>query len=345
MGWSVIARLTSLGLALAAVSPIVLAVSPARADGNVTAANGAKPASSDVTTDNPGSDDGDSGVNDDPVWGYFLGKTAYVFFHEIVGAMRMRDGDAPVANTPAKRDQLTSLLLVAESGKRFGGAVLGDAVMGWILSWRQDTQDDASAGTKPSGGSWDGENLNPRQMSDLLCTLYGSDPAHFHGLIDDGDVKADAAAGCVEGYRKLTTQWTTTLGHAGIKLNMSGSLAAVDAKQGSAAGGQAGDAEAAAATSTTSPAISLEQRPSTAPVLADFTGWLSDVGLAGNLVAEANRDLMLAASIKLVMLQCDKSGDPAMAGALPDGQTMLCYEWLKSGYDAATAQNVEAPPE
>ncbi|HVI88906.1 MAG TPA: DUF4344 domain-containing metallopeptidase, partial [Dongiaceae bacterium] len=319
----------------------VLPVARAQADSAVTAASGTKTSGSDTGADNPGSDDGDSGVNDDPVWGYFLGKTAYVFLHEIGSAMKTQDGATPIANTAAKRDQLAALLLIAESGKRFGGAVLGDAVMGWILSWRQDMQDDPTADTKSGGGSWDSRNLSAQQMSDLLCALYGNDPAHFHGLVDGGDIKADAAAGCVAGYRQLTAQWAAILGRAGVKLNMSGSLGAIDAKQGGAGGGQSGDTAAAAA----SPAITLEQRPSTAPTLADFTGWLSDVGLANNLIAEANRDLTLAAPIKLVMLQCDKNIDPATATAAPDGQTMLCYEWLKAGYDAATAQNVEAPPE
>lgn len=341
MGWSVIARLTSFGLVLAgAASWTTLPLAHAQADSTVTAANGAKPSGGDVGADNPGSDDGDSGTNDDPVWGYFLGKTAYVFLHEIAGALRMQGSDAPIANTAAKRDQLAALLLIAESGKRFGGAVLGDATMGWILSWRQDAQDDPAAETQ-AGGSWDGRNLAAQQMSDLLCALYGSDPAHFHGLADGGDIKPDATAGCVESYRKLSAQWTAILGHAGVKLNMSGSLAAVDAKQGNADTGQSGDAAAASGL----PAISLEQRPSTAPTLADFTGWLSDVGLAGNLVAEINRDLTRAAPVKLVMLQCDKNSDPAAIDAASDGETMLCYEWLKSGYDAATAQNVEAPPE
>ncbi|HWT98271.1 MAG TPA: DUF4344 domain-containing metallopeptidase [Terriglobales bacterium] len=341
MGWSVFARLTSFGLALNLALPLAsLPIADAAADNTTTIAGSTKAPAGDNSVDNQGSDDGDSGVNDDPVWGYFLGKTAYVFFHEIAGAMKTPDGGTAIANTAAKRDQLAGLLLIAESGKRFGGAVLGDAVMGWILSWRQDMQDEPTADAK-SGGSWDSRNLSSAQMSDLLCALYGSDPAHFHGLVDSGDIKADATAGCVEGYRKLTAQWTTLLGHAGIKLDMSDSLAAVDAKQGGSNSGQSSDADAATAAS----AISLELRPSTAPTLADFTGWLSDVGLANNLIAEANRDLTLAAPIKLVMLQCDKNSDPATASALPDGQTMLCYEWLKSGYDAATAQNVEAPPE
>jgi len=307
----------------------------AKAPGSDT---GGKAPVEDGSPGSPGSDDGDSGANDDPVWGYFLGKTAYVFFHEIAGAMRLADGVTPVAQTPAKRDQLAALLLIAQSGKRFGGAVLGDAAVGWILSWRQDEQDDA-ADTTPVADSWDSKNLAPQQMSDLLCALYGSDPAHFHNLVDNGDLKADAAPACIEGFRKLVVQWSEVIAHAGMKLTLPAAT--------NVAPKQSENTNSAATAG-----LSLEQRASSVAGLADFTSWLNDVGLLGNLVVETNRDLSLATPVKLVVLQCEKGADVAAQKISGDqavddtpGNARLCYEWLKSGYDAATAQNVEAPPE
>lgn len=308
----------------------VAAIAPAGAQ-NAAGSAGAKTAPEAAGAGSPGSDDGDGGANDDPVWGYFLGKTAYVFFHEIAGAMRLGDGKTPLAATPAKRDQLAALLLIAQSGKRFGGTVLGDAAAGWILSWRQDQQDDAADAAGPAE-DWDSRNLKPRQMSDLLCALYGSDPRHFHNLVDNGDLKSDMAPGCIQDFVKLTAQWGETFSHAGMRIALPNG--AIGASDGAAVG------------------MNLEPRASTASNLADFTGWLNDVGLLGNLAAETNRDLSLAAPLKLVVLQCERGNDAAsqktdseqLPGDLP-GETHLCYEWLKSGYDAATAQNVEAPPE
>ncbi|HVJ34941.1 MAG TPA: DUF4344 domain-containing metallopeptidase [Terriglobia bacterium] len=320
-----------LPVAIAAVMAIA-AIAPAPAAAQSAAGSaGAKMAPDTAAPGSPGSDDGDGGANDDPVWGYFLGKTAYVFFREIAGAMRLGDGKTLLAETPDKRDQLTALFLIAESGKRFGGAVLGDAAVGWMLSWRQDQLDDAADAAAPTD-NWDSMNLKPRQISDLLCALYGSDPVHFHNLVDNGDLKADMAPGCIQDFAKLTAQWSTTLAHAGMRLALPN--AALGASDTAVAG------------------MDLEQRPSTASNLADFTGWLNDVGLLGNLVAETNRDLSVVAPLKLIVLQCKKNNDVAsqkadqeqLPGDLP-GETHLCYEWLKSGYDAATAQNVEAPPE
>lgn len=335
MGWSVSARLIALGRislrrSLAPILALLLALLPASPGAaQDVAANGTKAPGGDGSIDNGGSDDGDYGANEDPVWGYFLGRTAYIFYHEIAGALHGQDG-AALAATPAKRAQLAALLLIGQSDKRFGGAVLGDAVSGWILSWRQDAQEDSNAGATSSGNGWDSKNLSVPQISDLLCALYGSDPAHFHGLTDNGDITAAAAQGCVEGYRKLAAQWTETLSRAGIKLSLP--AAPVAASDAAPDGGDA------------MKGLDLEQRPSTAAALADFTAWLGDVGLISNLAAETNRDLALPAPLKLITLQCNKD-DAATANAAGDNAALLCYEWLKAGYDAATAQNIEAPPE
>jgi hypothetical protein len=108
--------------------------------------------------------------------------------------------------------------------------------------------------------------------------------------------------------------------------------------------GVGADAAGADANASGKSVVSLAQQPSSAPELADFTGWLSDVGLFDNLVAEINRDLTLPAPIHFVLQQCGPTPDGTKP-SLKAGDTQLCYEWLKSGYDAATAQNVEAPPE
>jgi hypothetical protein len=167
-------------------------------------------------------------------------------------------------------------------------------------------------------------------MSDLLCSIYGSDPRHFRSLIDSGDIKASAAEGCIAGDRKLSEKWRPALSQAGLAL----AVAKVDAS-----GAEQGAARAAPDGSAL---LSFEQQPSTAPELADFSAWLHDVALFDNLTTEINRDLKLASPVKIALLQCGTSADATGAKA---GTMSLCYEWLKPGYDAATAQNVEAPPE
>lgn len=294
-------------------------------------------AADDVGRDNPGSDDGDGGNNDDPVWGYFLGKSAYIYFHELARNLLSQNG-AAIADTAAKRDQLTSLLLTAEGKKHFGGTMLSDAVAGWIVSWRQAQQDDENSPgpdeEKPD--TWDTENITAARMSDLLCSVYGSDPHHFRSLVDSGDIKADAAKACIADYHKLSQKWRAALSQAGLTLV----VAKVDATGAEQDTGQSG--------SDGSAVLSFEQQPSTAPELADFSAWLHDVALFDNLTTEVNRDLSPASSIKsvspmkIVLLQCGTTAD--VSGAT-SGNMSLCYEWLKPGYDAATAQNVEAPPE
>ena len=345
MRWSMIARTGSvlLPIVIAMLAGPIFPVFVAPAFGQatqpaVTSQDGNNPdaATDDVSRDNPGSDDGDGGSNDDPVWGYFLGKSAFIFFHELARNLTAQTGGAVIADTAAKRDQLTALLLTTEGKKHFGGTVLSDAVAGWVVSWRQAQQDDANSPgpDEETPDTWDTQNVAAQQMSDLLCAVYGSDPRHFHSLIDSGDIKAAAAEGCVAGYRKLNQRWAAILSEAGLSLVM----AKEDATGAAQDNGRTALSDAVAPSTAI---LTLEQQPSTAPELADFTGWLHDVALFDNLISETNRDLRLAAPIKVVLLQCGTNID--VTGKA--GSMSICYEWLKPGYDAATAQNVEAPPE
>jgi hypothetical protein len=290
--------------------------------------DGGQTSADNASTGTPGSDDADGGSNDDPVWGYFLGKTGYIFFHELTLALSRQPEMRGELATSAKRDQLTAVLLVAEAHKRFGSTALGDAVAGWIVSWRQAQRDDVAASAGPDDtrrDNWDARNVTPAQLSALLCILYGSDPQHYHALIESGDVQRDASGDCIKNYQQLRATWSAALQHGGISL--------VPATNGAAVAAQAAQSVAP---------LTLEQRPSDAPDLTDFISWLGDIAIIENLATETNRDLAFAASIKIVLLQCNSKTE---AAEVPSGEMHLCYELLKSVYDTATAQNVEAPPE
>jgi hypothetical protein len=288
-----------------------------------TAPDASQDSADGVTRDNPGSEDADSGTNDDPVWGYFLGKTAFVFFHELVATLAQHPATQAAIETPEKRNQLTSLLLAVEAQKHFGGMALGDAVTGWIVSWRQAQRDDAanSGADAEKPDDWDSHNITAPQLTDLLCTIYGSNPTHYRGLIVSGDLAGDAAAACITGYQQRRAIWVAALQKVGVILQ------------------SATDKNAAP---PAAPSLSIDQRSSDAPELADFIGWLNDIAVINNLATETNRNLALATSINVVVLQCNRS---TAATDVPAGDMHLCYENLKSAYDAATAQNVEAPPE
>jgi hypothetical protein len=316
LGFAVLAIIAGIGGSLFTCAAASWAQSTTVPDASQDSADG-------VTRDNPGSEDADSGTNDDPVWGYFLGKTAFLFFHELVATLAQRPDTQTVIETTEKRNQLTSLLLAIEAQKHFGGMALGDAVAGWVVSWRQAQRDDAgnSGADAEKPDDWDSHNITAPQLADLLCTIYGSNPAHYHGLIASGDLASDVATACITGYQQRRSVWVAALQKVGVVLQT-----ATDKNLAQPA----------------APSLSLDQRSSDAPELADFIGWLSDVAVINNLAVETNRNLALATSINVVVLQCNKA---SAATDVPAGDMHLCYENLKSAYDAATAQNVEAPPE
>ena len=53
--------------------------------------------------------------------------------------------------------------------------------------------------------------INETRMYNLQCWIYGSDPAARAGMIADGRLPADRAAGCQEEYQRLSRAWSKIL--------------------------------------------------------------------------------------------------------------------------------------
>ena len=50
-------------------------------------------------------------------------------------------------------------------------------------------------------------SLNETRMFNLLCWIYGSDPAAHVDMVEDGRLPADRSTGCPEEYQKLSRAW------------------------------------------------------------------------------------------------------------------------------------------
>ena len=57
----------------------------------------------------------------------------------------------------------------------------------------------------------DEHSLNETRMYNFKCWIYGSDPAANAGMITDGSLPADRAAGCPLEYQQLSKAWSTLL--------------------------------------------------------------------------------------------------------------------------------------
>ncbi len=304
---------------------------PAATAPDAAAGEGA-PAQSGGMQDVSPSDDPDAAPSDDPVWAYFLGKASFIFYHDFAAALLQRFDLSYSGKEDAAVDQLTAVLLVAEGGKRYGGVPALDAVQGWLDSWHQAARDDALAAGNGGGSAdqagaapddadlpetWAAQHLNADRLMRVACLIYGSDTRAHSLLRDNGTLPANEARDCPAEYAKAKERWAGALRDARIVWR----AAAADAQ---------------------GVPLTLEYKPAGKPSSADIVNWLHDVGLFDALVGDLNQDIVLPAPIKIVLDQCGT----ATTSFDPDSGTLrLCYELLQGVYDAASAQNVEAPPE
>lgn len=54
----------------------------------------------------------------------------------------------------------------------------------------------------------DKHTVDQARMYNMLCWMYGSDPAKFERLVTDGELPESRAAGCEEEYRLLARSWS-----------------------------------------------------------------------------------------------------------------------------------------
>ncbi|MET1026415.1 MAG: DUF4344 domain-containing metallopeptidase [Dongiaceae bacterium] len=283
------------------------------------------------------SDDPDAAPSDDPVWGYFLGKTTFIFYHELAGALLQRFEPSYSGKETIARDQLAALLLIAEAGKRYGGVVGLDAVLGWFESWRQAQQDDSTASVQDtdetSPPSWESVNVDAARLAQIACLIYGSDPSGHLALRESNVVSSVQLDSCAAYYAKTRDRWLRSLQQVHVTLAMS---AAVDGNPAQPTPAQPTPAQ------LTPAQLTLEYRPTSDQNLAETSGWLRDVELFDGLIRDANLMLAMPAPIKVALDQCGAGITGFDSGS---GTLRLCYELLRNVYDAASTQNVEAPPE
>ena len=297
-------------------------------------------------------DDPEAGPNDDPIWAYFLGKAGFVFYRDIADLLIQHFDLSYRGEAPTARDQLAALLLVGAQGDHYNGIPLMDSVLGWFNSWHLAMQEDQAAAQQAAsdgkdadaddadadaqadtGTAWATGSLNPAQMATIACVIYGSDPARWQRVVDEGLLPAAQAADCAAGYADLREHWARALAKAHIAVTSLASLQPADIS-----------------TSAQVYPVTLHYRGSTDPTMREIADWVRSEGLFDGLVRRVNETVTLPDPLGVALESCgpitSTSSDevPAVVD-VSGGNLRLCYEMLSDIYDEASTQNVEAPPE
>lgn len=133
------------------------------------------------------------------------GATVFVLFHEAGHALidlyqipvEGREEDAA--------DQLATLVLLS-GGKEGEGAALDGAST--LLAEEEDPAAKALLDKLPF---WSGHALAARRFSDVICWVYGKNPAGYQDQVDAATLPPERALGCAAEYERISKEWDVLL--------------------------------------------------------------------------------------------------------------------------------------
>lgn len=139
---------------------------------------------------------------------YVSGVLSFVLLHELGHAL-VNELALPVTGREEDvADQLAVALLLgdadAASGQDFVDSV---AQIGHVASWFQLN----ATGEYDMEALADTHALDEQRFYNVMCWLYGAQPAAFTDMVKDGHLPAARAEGCADEYRQILTSWDTLL--------------------------------------------------------------------------------------------------------------------------------------
>lgn len=132
------------------------------------------------------------------------GQTVFALLHE-VGHALIDVLDIPVAGREEDAaDQFAAFLLLHLGSVGAEGALSAAYFFGLMHQ--------AQAGAGRDYPFWDEHSMDAQRFYNILCWLYGSDPARYGGLVADGWLPQERAVRCPEETRRLLRSWRALLG-------------------------------------------------------------------------------------------------------------------------------------
>jgi hypothetical protein len=130
-----------------------------------------------------------------------LGALVFFFLHE-VGHALVNELELPaVGREEDSADQVASLVLIGAGPKGAQLAGYGADAFGYILQLR---------GGK-SAPFWDEHSLDQQRFYNIVCLIYGSDPATYQVLVDKQFLPAARAQRCPQEFKSIKAAWDKLL--------------------------------------------------------------------------------------------------------------------------------------
>ncbi len=133
------------------------------------------------------------------------GATVFVLFHE-AGHALIDLYQIPVEGREEEAvDQLATLVLLS-GGKEGEGAALDGAST--LLVEEEDPAGKALLDKLPF---WSGHGLTAQRFSNVICWVYGKNPAGYQDQVDATTLPPERAQGCAAEYERISKEWDVLL--------------------------------------------------------------------------------------------------------------------------------------
>jgi hypothetical protein len=133
------------------------------------------------------------------------GATVFVLFHE-AGHALIDLYQLPVEGREEEAADQLSMLVLLSGGKEGEGAALDGAST--LLAEEEDPAGKALLDRLPF---WSGHALTAQRFSNVICWVYGKNPAGFQDQVDATTLPPERALGCPAEYERIVKEWEVLL--------------------------------------------------------------------------------------------------------------------------------------
>jgi hypothetical protein len=136
---------------------------------------------------------------------FVAGNMLFVMLHEL-GHAAMHDMGLPILGREEDQADNFAIINLLKIGNKVSHRVLVEAAKGWFLSDRRDRRDG-----EPQA-YFDEHGLDQQRAYNIVCLVYGSDPAHMTDVADETKLPKDRRDSCVTSdYPSISSSWMSVL--------------------------------------------------------------------------------------------------------------------------------------
>jgi Putative metallopeptidase len=135
---------------------------------------------------------------------FVVGNTLFILLHEM-GHVHIHENRLPILGREEDAADTFAVLRLLRTGWTFSERVLVEASKGWFYSDRRDQQTGAPI------LFYDEHGLNQQRAYQIVCLMYGSDPARFKDLADQTRLPEARRESCKNDYAYASWSWDTVL--------------------------------------------------------------------------------------------------------------------------------------